>query len=386
MNGQVIFIENIIPKEILISGKKVKIETEKSKGKIKVFYKAIKGKGPKKFIFPESILVNGKLGEFIGLYVGDGKTTKNEIRHAEFVSKDKELNFLVLSFFKNLGVRNEDFTFKINYSFGEEEKIKREWIDALRISPEKVRIKKSYRYRFSTLRIQVNGTIFRLILDSLIKEVIDQVKQNAGLRRGFLRGVFAAEGTIAIRDNYINYISISYNPSTEMKQRDLYRDLFCIEDIKVVIKERKGNRGDIVISNWNNYLKLWQLGIFDICERKKERFLEMLKKVKICFVIKKRFLSDIFESLSMSQKETAELLGTYQASISRMINGDFLLQLEQIYEISKILKKHEFFSEIIKNIKNVRFGPNTYIESFSNDFVNMLFELRTKNYGRNSPF
>ena len=104
MKKQFILLKEIIPREIVIGDKKREIEVEKvSQGKIKISYKAVKGPGPKPFTFPEKIVLNKSLGEAIGLYLGDGKTTKLETDHAEFVSKDKELNLFALDFFRFLG-------------------------------------------------------------------------------------------------------------------------------------------------------------------------------------------------------------------------------------------------------------------------------------------
>jgi len=380
MERQSVFLENIIPKEIAIGNKVRKIEVEKlPEGEIKIFYKAVKGAGPKPFTFPEMIALDENLGAAIGLYLGDGKTTELEIRHSEYVSKDKELNLFMLKFFRYLGAKNDDFTFSINYRYGDKEEIKKEWSNALGIPKEKFRIHKSERYKFSTVHIQVNGIVFRLVLDSLIKEVINHLKEKEDLRKAFLKGIFAAEGTIAVRDNYINYISISYNPSTERERRDLYRDLLSMEGIQTIIKERRGNKGDIIASNWNNYYGLWKINIFNLCKRKDERFLQMLKKVKVCFVFEKEFVSELFGSLSMNQREIAKLIGTYQASVSRMTKGSFLLRIEQIHKLSQELNQEEFsVKNIRKHVKVVRMGPNTYLKEPSDEFLDLLFELRVR--------
>lgn len=380
MKAQSVFIKSIVPREIVMGDKTRRIRLEKvPKGKIKIFYRAVRGAGPKPFIFPEKIVLNKSLGEAIGLYVGDGKTTNLDRLHSDFVNKDQDLNLFMLKFFTLLGARLDDITFKINYRYGNEEEVRTVWANALGIPREKLNIKRSNRYKSSTLRIQVNGIIFRLVLGSLILEVMKHLRKNKMLRRAFLRGIFAAEGSIAIRDNYINYISISYNPSTERSIRDIYRDLLFMEGVKTVIKERRGNRGDVIVSNWNNYLRLWEIGIFDLCKRKSERFSQILKRIKICCVFENNFLMDMLNSLSMTQREIADLINTYQASVSHMSRGSFLLQIEQIYKISQKLDDERFSLEKIRNhIKAVRMGPNTYLNN-PEDFLDMLFELRIKN-------
>ena len=381
MENKSVFLESIIPKEIAIKDKIRKIEIEKlSGGKIRISYKAFKGAGPKPFTFPKRIALDENLGAAIGLYLGDGKTTELEKGHAEYVSKDKDLNLFMLDFFRHLGAKENDFTFTINYRYENEEEVRKKWSEALGIPKEKFRIGQSDRYKFSTVHIQINGLIFRLILDSLIREVIRHLKENAGLRRAFLKGIFAAEGSIAVRDNYINYISISYNSSTERERRDLYRDLLSMEGIQTIIKERQGNKGDIIVSNWNNYYKLWKISIFDLCKRKDERFLQMLRKVKVCFVFEKEFVSELFDGLYMNQKEIAKLIGTYQASVSHMTKGSFLLRIEQVLKLSQKLEQEKFsVKKIRERIKAVRMGPDTYLSEYSDGFLDMLFEIRAKN-------
>ncbi|MFQ5648081.1 MAG: hypothetical protein ACE5FW_02485, partial [Candidatus Aenigmatarchaeota archaeon] len=146
-----ISIQDIVPKERVVGSKKREFKVEKvGNGKIKVSYDAIKGKGPKPFVFPKRVELNEKLAEAVGLYVGDGSFAGHP-GHSTFSNKDAELVKLMFDFFLGLGVREADMSIFISYRDGDESKIKKWWANKLGISPDKMQIKKSERHRYSTL-------------------------------------------------------------------------------------------------------------------------------------------------------------------------------------------------------------------------------------------
>ncbi|MFQ6032690.1 MAG: LAGLIDADG family homing endonuclease [Candidatus Zixiibacteriota bacterium] len=372
-----ISIQDIVPKERVVGSKKREFKVEKvGNGKIKVSYDAIKGKGPKPFVFPKRVELNEKLAEAVGLYVGDGSFAGHP-GHSTFSNKDAELVKLMFDFFLGLGVREADMSIFISYRDGDESKIKKWWANKLGISPDKMQIKKSERHRYSTLGIQVNGVIFKLIFKQLVENVLNLLKLKGELRRGFLRGLFAAEGCIAVKEGYINHMSIAYNSKTETENRDFYRELLKIEDIPTYTRE-SGNGGEIIIRNWKNYYKLWNIAIADLCKRKEERFVNIMRGLEVFCSLEDGFRKDMFQSFGASQRKIAKILDSYQGNISRNIKGTILLSMEQLITASNFIGKKEFcIKRIIENTNYIRVGRLTTIRNVRNDFLQMLFKLKS---------
>ena len=381
MSKNIINIEEIVPKERIIGSKRRFFRIEKvGNGKAKVYYDPIRGNRAKAFVFPENIELTEKLSEAIGLYVGDGSFRGND-SHSTFSNKDSELVKHIFDFFLHLGVKVSDMTLTITYRNGDKSEIKEWWAKKLHISSNKIQIKKSKRYRYSTLGIQVNGIVFKLIFKQLVRNVLKLLEHNAELRRGFLRGLFAAEGCIAMKEGYINHISVAYNAKTEIRNRDFYRKLLKIEGVSTYIRESL-KAGEIIIRNWENYYKLWNMKIAHLCKRKRERFINIIKGLEVFCSLNNEFRKEMFKSFDLYQRDIAKILNSYQGNISRNIKGTILLSIEQLITASYFLKKQKFSIEkIIKNVDYIRMGRLTTIRNAQNDFLQILFDLKSSKAG-----
>lgn len=331
--------------------------------KVKIWYKnkrmfrSIGASDPAPFVMPKSIEFDERSAEAIGMYLGDGKTTKNDIRHIDFASKDYDMLVFMLNFFKNkFLVSLGNLTISIKYKVGEEDYILNKWSVLLNIPKSKFKISYSVRNRYDTLSIQVNSTILRKILDEMIKISLFSIKLNERLRRGFLRGYFAAEGTIGYskHENYINYIGFSYNPKTETWLRDYCMECLMKENIDSVFKERKGNRAEIIVSSWNNYWKFWSINIFDRCYRKKDKFSKILLTRDIYCHINDKFRCKLFSSLSMTQGEIAKIIKSHQGNVCRTIKGEHLLTVTQIKNL--MLYTNLSIKDFMQNTEAIRIG------------------------------
>ena len=370
-------IEDIVPKERVVGSKRSVFKIDRlGNSRAKVYYDPIKGKGPKPFMVPEKLEITERIAEALGLYVGDGNLGAN-LSHSGFSNKDPELVRLMLNFFYYMGARLSDMTMNINYRNGNKKRIKKWWRNEIGIEKAKIKIRKSGRCRFSVFVIQVNGVIFRIILGNLIEKIVGFLFENADLRRGFLRGLFAAEGCIAVKEGYINHISIAFNPKTEARRRDLYRGLLDIEGIPTSLRE-SGSKGEIYIRNWVNYYRLWNIGISDACSRKKARFIDIIRNLKVYIVLEDVFRKELFNSLCLTQRGIAKILHSHQGNISRNIKGNILLSVEQIIKLISFLGKKEFSIEkVIDKTRHIRVGNLTTIENIHNDFLQTLFELKS---------
>ena len=83
---------------------------------VRISYKR-KGSGhnPKPFILPRSVEFDESFTEAIGMYVGDGKLSK-DLHHLDFTSKDTDIVKFMLDFFKKrLNLEPEDIRFTLSY-------------------------------------------------------------------------------------------------------------------------------------------------------------------------------------------------------------------------------------------------------------------------------
>jgi hypothetical protein len=134
-----------IAKEIF-KDKELFIE-ELSNDKIKIFYKnervyrSIGGSDPRPFVLPKLIKLNEEFAEAIGLYLGDGKTTKNDMQHLEFSNKDYDIINFMLTFFKsNFLVGLNNMTITIKYKNGNKERNVEKWSKFLNMSQREIAV------------------------------------------------------------------------------------------------------------------------------------------------------------------------------------------------------------------------------------------------------
>lgn len=352
-------------------------EVKERKNKLLVGRKKI-GRGwhnSKQFLLPKEIELNERTAECVGLYLGDGKLTSRDLRHLDFTNKDLDLIKKMLKFFKYLGIKKSDITFTIDYSKGNPVIIKNKISEYT--GKQKFRIVKTDRNRYPSLHIQVNGTIFRIIFERILMKSINEIKKYSHLRRAFLRGYFAAEGWIghSRTENYIVSVGFAYNPKKEVWLRDFCLECLKLEGINSKINIRhEQNNGQIIITNWENYYKLWKMSLFNGCERKKRKFLERFLDTKICCEIEDKMRIKLF---SRNQYELAKYLGTYQPTISNMKTGskrNMWPTIEQINKLSEINKIP--LLEIKKSIKRIRFGTLTIVDA-NKEMTNDIFNLRS---------
>ncbi len=316
----------------------------------------------KSFFLPKEIELNEKFAECAGLYLGDGKLTIRDLMHLDFTNKDLDLVKKIFLFFKNLGVRDSDITFTIDYTNGNISKIEENVSNYL--GKQKFRIVKTDRNRYPTVHVQVNGKIFRLFFEKILMKSLGEIKKSSDLRKAFLKGYFAAEGWIGYQyqEKYLAHVGFAYNPKKEEWLRDFCIECLNLEGITSKIRIRQHEHGGwIIITNWENYYRLWKLGVFDGCERKKEKFLKILNEVKICCKIKDEMRLRLF---SGDQYKLAKDLGTYQATVSNMKTGSKRNMWPTRLQVRKLAKLNSINLEEVKNnISHVRFGSLATLEA-----------------------
>ncbi len=354
------------------------IVKELKNNKIKVNYIAKRGNyNRKSFIFPKKILIDEKFVEALALYLGDGDFNNKDKRHLTFVSKDKDLVGFFLNFLRNyFRIKNKDITTLVHYKKSNNNLVK-EWSNKLKI--DRILTKYSNRHKEETCHIQINGVIFRLIFESVINNVLtNEIISDENSRRAFLRGIFAAEGSIGI--DYLEkkpYISqITFNLSIkEKKLKNIISECLLLESVTFKVRENiKDNSLEINIQNWKNYIKLYNINLFYLCKRKQDRFNKISKNLNVHIKFKPAFRKYFFESLDMYQKDIAKKIDSWQANVSRTVDGTHLLRVEQILKLlnySNYSKK-----DIVNNIEDIRIGSLTNLKP-NHECIKFLKEYKS---------
>jgi len=250
---------------------------------IKVSYETLgRGNDPKSFILPKEILVNGNLIESLSAYIGDGKLSE-DVGHLDFTSKDSDIIKLVHDFFKNT-FNIEKMYYRISCKKLTKNSINY-WADYLKISKKDIRIRESHRFRHECFNFQISGKIFVEIFKRIIAEIFKiNFLEYPSLRQAFLRGLFAADGSVNInkQENYLVYIGYHFSYNKEEKLAEFVQKLLKMEGIesRLILREDKGERY-LQITNWRNYSKCWKISLFDLCKRKKDVFVWKLDRIKL---------------------------------------------------------------------------------------------------------
>jgi len=368
-----------IAKEVF-KDKKLVIE-HLSEDRIKVWYPA-KGRGPNPFVFQRIVKFDEEFAEAVGMYLGDGKTTKNDLTHTAIATMDEDVGKFIFDFFrKRLLVKLDYFYLEVVYRDQYESHLKYKWANLLDVPTAKLHTTYSKRHRKDVLHMQIGGTILRKIFDRVIEICLPVVKENELLRRAFLRGHFAADGGIGVTKdvfrNYVVTVTFSYNPLNERWLRDFLIECLKMEGLRNIDYKEYWHKCYVQVANWYNYLILWKIRLFDRCERKKNKFLKAVRDMTVYLELKPRFRNHFFSSLHMQQWKIAEIVDSWQGNISKTIKGIHLLKVEQI---TSLLNYSPFtWQDILKNSNFMRIGTQTKLP-VDNHFIK--FVLSEKNHVR----
>jgi hypothetical protein len=340
---------------------------------IKISY-TFKGRGnqPKPTLMSKIIEIDEHLLTCVGMYLGDGKLSPDNY-HLEYTSKDKDLSAFMLGFLKNRFLI-KNYSFNYYYNAYSEESFK-EWLIALELSNEQVNKHQSDRHGHDCISFQIGSKIFNHIFRGIINQVLQSgFSSNSLLRRAFLRGLFAAEGSINYHfvERYIVYVGFHLSYVKEQDLAKLVMKLLQIENINAALKQRS-NRGEVYIqiTSWQNYWKSYKIGLFDLCKRKKEHFLDCARKVKYHAFVNDNLLRMILKDTNqrLLSLETGILTSTFCNSVrQKCFTLENIMKICQVRDIS--------IEELKPNIIKIRVGNNTEIAD--KNFIDFVLNISNK--------
>lgn len=350
---------------------------ELENGMIKVLYKGTSVRNtPKPMIFPREILLDEEFVEGFGLYVGDGNFGANKSQYLDFTTIDSDIAKFFLRFLnENLFVKVKDVNFIIRYRYGNKDEIAQKWSNLLNVPKEKFVLRKGNRYNMvDNISFRISSIIFTKLFKKIIVVSLPKIKNIDTLRKAFLRGEFAADGKFIIEKDtnifYISEITFCFNYKKEQWLKDYLKECLRLEGIKNINENREGF---IRTTSWNNYIKFWEMRLLDRCERKKEKFIRVIKQMSVRFNLDQNFLSELLDSTNLSKSELIDFLDIHRTNFKRLLNSKQFLTIGQVENII-ILSKFNW-NQVIQKTKDIRIGRRTSIEP-QESFINFLIENR----------
>lgn len=346
-------IINLIPKNWEI--KKI------SKEKIEIFYiNQSRGNSPKKIILKKEIELDEQFIEGIAMYIGDGKLS-NDLNHLSFTTIDEDMLKFMLNFFNKyfeISPKKMFITLKQKKNQKSNFKLKK----IFKSNYEKISKKLNERTKNDSIEFQISSVILRFIFKEIVEYIINNIKKfPRTLRKAFLRGLFAAEGSINISNNYLVYLGFHLSLKKEKKLALIIQNLLKQENIKskLFFKKEK-NEILIQITNWKNYSKCWEIELFNLNLRKKYKFFTKIKTTKFTCKVKKRFFQELISNKYLSQRELSLMIGIHPSTISEIknnnknfINLEFLIILCKITNIPLIKLKKNIIEFRVNNITKI---------------------------------
>lgn len=250
--------------------------------------------------------------ETVGLIVGEGFIGDRSFVFANSNEKaiDEVLELLKqfktpIKYYLEISIKNKSRKF-INDS-------KIFWEKYLDLHINKIRLRKEFHNitNHGTLHIGLNNKLIVELLREIINISKKKIEKSKPLSAEYLKGILAAEGNINIKKSTSCVYMVRISASKQ-EEREHYRK--CLENIGINVtckdmltvskeeakqkgwKTTKGRAGAVLISKWDNFIKILELDLLSLSDDKKQKFLKHLLNNKFTkqFLNFKYFLNKEF--------------------------------------------------------------------------------------------
>ena len=329
MRTHLIFDTQKLVKNLNSSKSFYEIQKLKNNLKIKKIYKHEKGRHLS-IILPYEIRISP---EVVGLIVGEGFIgdrififANSNGKSIEYVSDFLKQFKLPIKFYLEISTRGTSKKF-INES-------KKFWNKQMNTKINKIRLRKEFYNitKHGTLHLRVSSSLFSKLLKQIINLSKNKIEKNRELSLGYLKGILAAEGNINIKKKtkcvYMVRISASKKEERDHYKRCLERisiNIYC-KDMPTVSKQEakergwkttRGRAGAVIISRWENFVKILNLDLLNLNQEKNKKFLEYFVNNKFT----KQFLDfGYFLNKEFTMKEAQKRFGLAGRYVNRVLS------------------------------------------------------------------
>jgi len=303
------------------------------------------------------------LGLIVGEgYIGDRQfvfANSNEVAIKQVIEFLAQFN-IILDFLLEISTKNVHPGFI--------EKSKKQWEEIVHQNIKNIRKREEFNNTTNkgTLHIRFYNSCFAKVLKIIIEKSKQIVESDENLSKEYIKGLIAAEGNIDVKKTtgclYMVRISAKEEAQREQYKRCLEKVKFKIycKDMETVTKEDgtkrgwktvHGRGGCVIISRWENFVKIILNNMLVICPDKKQKFLFgfMNNLFTRNFLYFSRYLNsyftlnDVKKDMNLSRKPTGRILtlikqGYIKRDESKMPYKHYLTKkYKQLY--NKIIKE-----------------------------------------------
>lgn len=310
--------------------------------------------------------------EVAGLIVGEGYLGG---RYFVFANSNENAIDLVLNFLKQfklpLRIYLEISTKNVSNEF-----IKKSqyfWENHLNIKLDRIREREEFNNitKNGTIHLCLNGKIICEIIEKIINLSKRKVEKNKNLSISYLKGIIAAEGNINIKEKtgclYMVRISASKPEERRHYKRCLEKagiKIFCEdmptispeEGIKRGWKTTGGRAGAVIISKWENFVKIFELNLLELHKDKEGKFMKYFVNNKFTkqfldfkyFINRKFSMKEAQKYFNFKGRHVDRILTLYnQGYIKRKnmnkVKFEYMLTKKYINLYNKIMQKLKLF-------------------------------------------
>ena len=255
----------------------------------KLIVKKERGNGfrsrPTSFIFPRIIKIKSSTA---GLIVGEGYIGSSFI----FCNSNEKIIINILNFLSQFDVKAH-FSLEVAMKNMEKEFIetsKKKWENIIKEEIKKIRIRNEFNNTTEkgNIHISIYNIIFSKVLKKIVEGIKDKSEEDKEIAKNYLKGILAAEGNINVKRTTTNCLYMVRISAKKVSEREHYKrvlknigiNIYC-KDMPTISKEEgsklgwkttKGRAGAVLISRWENFLKILLLDLLELHKDKRQKF------------------------------------------------------------------------------------------------------------------
>lgn len=309
--------------------------------------------------------------EVAGLIVGEGYIGD---RHFVFANSNEKAIEKVIEFLRQF---NLPLKFYLEISTkGKAKKFVEEciyfWEKFLALKINKIRLRKEFHNSGNngTIHISIYNSLVAKLLNQIINSSKRKIEKNKVLSVNYLKGVIAAEGNINVKKktNCVYMVRIS---AKKQEEREHYKRCLEKTGIKIYCKDMptispeegigkgwkttKGRAGAVIISRWDNFVKIFELDLLELSKDKQEKFIGYFINNKFT----KQFLDfENFLNREFTMKEAQIHFGFGGRYVNRVLtlyHKGYISRkkLNKVKFLYKLTKKYvDFYNKLKSTLNN----------------------------------
>jgi hypothetical protein len=270
--------------------------------------------------------------EAVGLIVGEGYLGG---RSFVFANSNENAIDLVLNFLRQfktpLRIYLEISTKNVSKNFIK--KSQSFWESHLNIKLDRIREREEFKNitKNGTIHVCLNGKILCQVIEKIILLSKKKIEKSRILSIDYLKGIIAAEGNINVKKttNCLYMVRIS---ASKPEEREHYKR--CLNKIGINVscndmptispeeginrgwKTTRGRAGAVIISRWENFVKIFEFNLLEINKDKEEKFMQSFNNNKFT----KQFLDfKYFINKEFTMKEAQTYFGFKGRHVNRVL-------------------------------------------------------------------